>query len=427
MPRVAVAHDFTCSWCWIGLSQAKRLRQEFGVEIEWLPYEAYPEGYPGTRPAERSEPDRPPIPSRFELGLAAEGLEPPPGDPPGGVRTRAAHIAVELAKQAGCADILVERLYRAYWVHGLDLSSLEVLELLSRGLPIEAGRLRQAVADPAFADRVVQFDEPAHRTGVHHLPTFAIGETRLAEQPYGVLRRAVAEWLGREPTSPTGPYGSLTFPAAPAERPYVAINMVTTIDGKSVTGERDEGVMDLGSAVDHDALRQIEHAAQAVMIGAATLRATPKIRYPAHLFRFVVSRSGAVDPASDFFGERGYVVLPGATPSPLAEERTLRFGADEVDLREVLAALRQRLGIETLVVEGGSELNARLISLGLVDELFLTLAPKVKLGRDTPTYAGGEPLPRRLVQRFTLVEHHRIGNEVFLRYRRPDELGPGDV
>jgi riboflavin biosynthesis pyrimidine reductase len=218
------------------------------------------------------------------------------------------------------------------------------------------------------------------------------------------------------------------FGVAPADRPNVAINMVTTIDGKSISGERDEAVMDLGSAADHDALRQIEHAAQAVLIGAGTHRATPKIRYPDHLLRFVVSRSGAVDPASGFFTarpDRAFLVVPRGVAPPLAEERVLRIGEGEVDFRELVRRMRVDYGIETLVVEGGSETNARLLAADLVDELFLTLAPKIKLGRDLPTYAGGDPLPRHGLLGFRLIEHHVVADEVFLRYRRARDSDEG--
>lgn len=427
MPSLPVAHDFTCVWCWIGLSQAKRLRQEFGVEIEWLAYEAYPEGYPVREHAEENRP------SRLALAFAAEGLDAPDTSLPVGVTTFTAHTAVELAKTSGCADALVERIYRAYWMHGLDIGSRDVLEFLCRGLPIDSAAFKAALKGRRYADRIVQFDEPAWSTGVRYLPTFFLGDARLAEEPYPVLRRAVAEYLVAEPPTATGPYGSLVFGSAPTNRPYVAVNMVTTIDGKSVSGGRDEGVMDLGSKVDHDALRQIEHAAQAVLIGAATLRSTPKIRYPEHLYRFVVSRSGDVDPLSGFFvaqPAKAFLVLPDDVPSPLEARQTLRFGPDAVELGALLLHLRVQFGIETLVVEGGSELNAQLLAADLVDELFLTLAPKVKLGRDLPTYAGGEPLPKGGLLAFRLQEQHRIGDEVFLRYRRersPDEPASGHV
>jgi riboflavin biosynthesis pyrimidine reductase len=97
--------------------------------------------------------------------------------------------------------------------------------------------------------------------------------------------------------------------------------------------------------------------------------------------------------------------------------KVLRTGEDEVDLEQLLTKLKG-MGVRRLLVLGGSELNAALLQNNLVDELFLTIAPKVKLGRDIPTYAGGNALPREHVQKFRLVEHHAFENEVFLRYRR---------
>jgi len=208
------------------------------------------------------------------------------------------------------------------------------------------------------------------------------------------------------------PYANLTFPEAPPERPYVSINMVTTIDGKILTGERDEPVMDLGSKEDHAAMRRLEEASDAVILGAGSLRATPKLWYPAQLTRVVVSASGQVPLDGRFFTDapdRAYV----ATNSAVRGAPTL-----PLPLRETLRVLRQDHGVERILCEGGSELNAHLIAEGLVDELFLTLAPKVKLGRDVPTYADGEPLPRQQVQAFDLIELTRVGDEVFLRYRR---------
>ena len=85
---------------------------------------------------------------------------------------------------------------------------------------------------------------------------------------------------------------------------------------------------------------------------------------------------------------------------------------------EILNQMRTRLGIRYLLVEGGSELNASLLRFDLVDELFLTVAPKVKLGSDTPTYAGGRALGKDELLRFRLKECQPAGDEVFLRYTR---------
>jgi riboflavin biosynthesis pyrimidine reductase len=204
-------------------------------------------------------------------------------------------------------------------------------------------------------------------------------------------------------------YPHLEFPAAPENRPYVFINMVTTIDGKILSGERDEPVFDLGSDVDHQTMKQIQRAAQAVIIGAGSLRATPVLNYPPDIFKVVLTASAKLDFQHMFFRSNAVV----ATDAPLPEgiERAPQA------LPELMKWLRER-GVERLLCEGGAELNAAMFHAGCVDELFWTIAPKIKLGRDVPTYADGEPFGRSEIPRFQLVELHQNGDELFLRYRR---------
>jgi len=220
-------------------------------------------------------------------------------------------------------------------------------------------------------------------------------------------------------------YSSLHFPvekALPA-RPYTFINMVVTIDGKSVSGERGEPVHDLGSEVDHFLMRRIEEAADAVLIGAGSQRSTPKITYGQHLVRIVATRSGNLLYPSSFFDEapeKAYVLCPeSCEPKNIPRSiKVIHSGKTEMVWEEALRVLRKELGIERLLVEGGSDINGQLLGGDNVDELFLTIAPKVKLGENIPTLAGGVSLPRGHLLRFSLLEHHVVGDEVFLRYRR---------
>lgn len=410
--RISIAHDFSCRWCWVGLSQARRLRREFGADIEWLGYEMVPDGTPFPERPEFPPLDtrRPPIPSRFELFVAAEGVIVPDVPRPEKVRTHRAHQAVAYASTFGKAEEMVERVYRAYWEWGWDIDDPAVLARLAQGLVPDVDEMMAAVAERRFADRIVPFDKPAFATGVYHVPTFFIGDERHAEQPYEVLRQAAMR-------QGVGAWGVLEFEPAPLDRPTVFANMVSTVDGKTVTGSRDEPVQDLGSKFDQRTMRQIGAHADAVLIGAGTLRATPGLWYPSRLWRFVASRSGKVDRSIRFFADapdKAFVL----THKPAKGPGVRAFGEEELDWVQALKWMRQSLGIERLLVEGGSELNASLMKLDLVDELFLTLAPKVKLGRDVPTYAGGDPLPRDQVQKYYLLDLRRFGDEVFLRYRR---------
>jgi riboflavin biosynthesis pyrimidine reductase/predicted DsbA family dithiol-disulfide isomerase len=419
MPLVIpLAHDFVCPWCWIALSQARRLAAEFDVTFDWLGYELYPGDTAWPEPATaESGPgeDRPKTPSRLALAHAAEGMPPPREPRPERVRTFHAHEAVEYAKLDGKQDLMVERLYRAYWERGEQINELKVLTRLASGLIDDLDEFEHSVRSRRFRDRITLFDEPARAKGVYSLPTYWIGGERYAAQPTTILREAL-----RAHAKPAGLgdlYLSLTFGSAPAERPYVVINMASTIDGKTATGERHEHAMDLGSDADHEAMRRIQSNVQAVLLGAGSLRATPGLWYPKRLWRFVATRSGDLPRDGRFFTDvpdRAVVISPGCANVPGA----LTFGGQEIDWPAALRHLRRELGIESLLVEGGGELNASLLAQDLADELFLTVAPKVRLGRHVPTYADGDPLPRKAVLRFELVSERRVGDEMFLRYRR---------
>jgi riboflavin biosynthesis pyrimidine reductase len=196
--------------------------------------------------------------------------------------------------------------------------------------------------------------------------------------------------------------------------------MVATIDGKTVSGERDEPVADLGSDTDHATMRQIESQSDAVLVGAGSLRATKRMNYPAELIRIVATASGDVPSDHRFFTDspdRAFVATGGKGAARLADVQTLVFGEETIAWRPLLHKLRE-MGVNRLLVEGGSEINAALLREDLVDELFLTLSPKVKLGRETPTYAGGEALSRDHLLEFDLVSCLAVEDEVFVRYRR---------
>lgn len=215
-------------------------------------------------------------------------------------------------------------------------------------------------------------------------------------------------------------YNPIGFLEPPAGRPYVFINMVATIDGKILSGERSEDVQDLGSKVDHTLMRRIEDQADAVIVGATTLRAASKSWDPATKFRFVVSHTGDFDFSVPYFqsGGRAFVACPESSKfQPQQGVDRLEAGKDKLDFDLLMTKIRA-MGANKLLCMGGSELNAQLLERDLVDELFLSIAPKIKLGRSVPTYAGGEPLPRDQIKQFELAEHHVVGDEVFLRYRR---------
>ena len=66
-------------------------------------------------------------------------------------------------------------------------------------------------------------------------------------------------------------YTSLEFPEGPADRPYVIVNMVASVDGKATIEGTERG---LGSPTDQRLMRELRVHADVVLNGASTLRAS---------------------------------------------------------------------------------------------------------------------------------------------------------
>jgi len=219
-------------------------------------------------------------------------------------------------------------------------------------------------------------------------------------------------------------------------RPFVYVNMAMTADGKITSSARE--YPRFTSSHDKKTMDRLRAEADAVLVGAGTLRADdpplgvrdPEMRRhrrslgkPDELVVVVVSASLDLDPGSRLFTEGSSArIVATVEEAPENAVRRLsdlaevwRVGHGRVDLRALLARLRAR-GVERLLVEGGGELNWAFVESGLVDELYVTVAPCVLGGRAAPTPVDGEGLAMDSRVRLRLVSVDRHGDELYCRY-----------
>jgi riboflavin biosynthesis pyrimidine reductase len=197
-------------------------------------------------------------------------------------------------------------------------------------------------------------------------------------------------------------------PPAPADRPFVLVNMIATADGRATIEGR---TAPIANRADHELFHALRDRSDAVMVGAETVRVEGY--GPMEQLAVVVSRS--VDLPTD----SGLLAAPGnrvvvVTPSPEAELPPC--AADVGYLREPLLAaalrrLRSEYGVEAIDCEGGPGLNATLIPAGLVDELHLVIAAKLAGGPAPLTIYSG-PAPADL----SLLSLHESAGYLFARY-----------
>src|SRR5690349_15188762 len=116
MPELTVAHDYICPWCWVAWQQQRWLKEEFPtLSFVWKGFELLPEGMEYNPPPPDPNADRkPPIPSRFELLLAADRLLLPEKKRPFS-RSRLALEGAEFAAEQGRADAYHDAMYHIYW------------------------------------------------------------------------------------------------------------------------------------------------------------------------------------------------------------------------------------------------------------------------------------------------------------------------
>lgn len=195
--------------------------------------------------------------------------------------------------------------------------------------------------------------------------------------------------------------------AAPsrAERPYVLANMVSTADGRATVEGRSGKI---GNAGDRELFHALRSAVDAIVVGAgtarmerygrivrsATARAWRRARgLEEEPLACIVSAHLDLPPDLPLLQEpaaRVVIVTSSeasllANPAEVSYLRARREG--RVDLGLALRELAERFAVRTLLCEGGPHLVGELLGLGLVDELFLSLAPKL---------AGGEPAQQDL-------------------------------
>ena len=183
-------------------------------------------------------------------------------------------------------------------------------------------------------------------------------------------------------------------------RPWVMVNMIASADGATTVEGLSGGLRAL---------------ADVVLVGASTVRAEhygPPRKAGQKVA--VVSRSAQLDWTADLFTSgAGIAVLPedgDAVPVP-----TIRGGREDVDL----AAVLRQLDGQVVLAEGGPTLNGQLAAAGLIDELCVTLAPRL-LGGGAKRIVVGPPA----AEPTTLELAHLLEEDGFLfcRYVRSAAL-----
>ncbi len=193
---------------------------------------------------------------------------------------------------------------------------------------------------------------------------------------------------------------------APPDRPYLVLNMVSSLDGKATVDWRTRG---LSTELDRALFHHLRTQADAVMVGAGTVRIERYGRMAkSDELRDKREREGlARDPLAVVVSarldlpadlpllgepEQRVVIATGSDASLPGLGEQVEYCRVGDDLPLLMARLREEHGVRSVLCEGGPTLNSHLLAAGLVDELFLTLNPKLAGGAAALTIVAGREL-----------------------------------
>lgn len=221
-------------------------------------------------------------------------------------------------------------------------------------------------------------------------------------------------------------------------KPHVTMHMLSSIDGRIVTGNWQPEAASRASEVYEDIHRQLK--GDAWIVGRTTMAefaegapvpiATAE-RFPRTTWRGPAAATGPYAIALDRHGklhlniERAngdpiIAVLTEAVPDDhLAELKRdgisyIFAGRSSLDLHLALDTLNREFGITSLLLEGGGGINGTFLTEGLIDEISLLLVP-IADGTAGPSIFDREAAEGRSLR---LLQVDRLGDDMLhLRYR----------
>jgi riboflavin biosynthesis pyrimidine reductase len=249
-------------------------------------------------------------------------------------------------------------------------------------------------------------------------------------------------------------YGPLQFPLHPG-KPYLVGNFVSTLDGVvslNIPGESGGGPISGGSPHDHLVMGLLRAVADAVIVGAGTLRAvSPEHRWTAqHIYpalgdvyqqlrlrlgkpepplNVIITARGDLNLALPLFqsGDVPVMIVTTTQGATCLSERLIPPAVRVTDIqptgpfraRSIVQAVCEARPCQMILVEGGPQVLGAFLTEHLLDELFLTLAPQIA-GRDSTSFRPGLVEGHLFAPEHplwgTLISVKRGGCHLFVRY-----------
>lgn len=213
-------------------------------------------------------------------------------------------------------------------------------------------------------------------------------------------------------------------------RPYLLLKTAMTLDGKIATVTGDSKW--ISGEKSREYVHEIRHQVAAIMVGIGTVlvdnpRLTTRLsnREGIHPIRVIVDTKCSIPIDARVISEKGKTIIATTKEAPVEKvEALLKRGVtilivdtrnQKVDLKKLMIKLGE-VGIDSVLLEGGSEMNYSALADGIVDEVITFIAPKIVGGQGAKTSIGGKGITH-MNNAFGLkdIQIEKMGEDLMVR------------
>lgn len=186
--------DFTCPWCYLSTGHIEKLRQEHDFSVRWIAFPLHPEipeeGITLEQLFSGCDIDIPEYQERMIRIAAEHGL--PFGRREKSFNSRRAQELKKWAESRNRGEQFHAAVFKAYFVHGLNISDLGVLSDIAESIGLDPAEARDVAAHKYFRKAVDSDWAYCRSCGIAAVPTFAAAGQRLVgAQSYAALKKLV--------------------------------------------------------------------------------------------------------------------------------------------------------------------------------------------------------------------------------------------
>lgn len=191
--KILIYADFICPFCYIGKGIVEKLKEEFHIEDEWLPFKIHTEtpkqgidmsrGIPGFD-MEKVFTHLNDVGTQYGIELKEPAI------------LSNSHLVLqagEYAKEKGKFQEFHSKVVLAYFMEGKDLGDIEVVSSIAEAVGLNVEELLKKLEEGCYEDTLSRVNQVAKEQGIDTTPTFIIDNKYVVvgDQPIEAVREAL--------------------------------------------------------------------------------------------------------------------------------------------------------------------------------------------------------------------------------------------